>query len=88
MDPPMHIGIYVEIFLTHGIKHTERFLCGGRIIEIDQWLIVNSAREDRKICPHSLTDSSGSRQKNATFLLIIYVVVFFHCFIVSRLLPL
>ena len=36
----VHIGVHIEIFLAHGIEHAERFLCGGGIVEIDQWFVV------------------------------------------------
>ena len=50
----MHIGIDVEILIAHGVKHTERFLCGGGIIEINQRLIIHRPRQYREILPYLL----------------------------------
>ena len=41
----MHIGIGVEIFIVHCLKHTQWFLCGCRIVEIDERTVVDSAGE-------------------------------------------
>ena len=41
----MHIGIGVEIFLAHGVEHTQGFLRGGGIIEVNQRLAVHLAGE-------------------------------------------
>ena len=38
--PTMHIGIHIEILVTHSVKHTKRFLCGSGVIQVDQWLTI------------------------------------------------
>ena len=45
----MHIGIHIEIFVAHGIKHHKRFLGGSRIIQIHQRLLIYLAPQDREI---------------------------------------
>ena len=37
----VHVGVGVEILLTHGVKHAQRLLRRCGIVEIDQWLAVN-----------------------------------------------
>ncbi len=49
VHPAMHIGIDVEVFLTHGIEHTQRLLCGGRVVEIHQRLAIDRAGEYGKV---------------------------------------
>ena len=43
MNATMHIGIDIQIFISHGIEHTERLLGSGGIVEINQRLIVDGA---------------------------------------------
>ena len=43
MNATMHICIYVEILVAHGVQHAERFLRGCRIVEINQRFSVNRA---------------------------------------------
>ena len=41
----MYVGIGVEIFIAHGIKHTQWLLCCSRIVEIYEWAVVDGARQ-------------------------------------------
>ena len=52
VHPTVHIRIHVEILIAHGIQHTERFLCGGRIIQIHQRLSIHFPRQNREVFPH------------------------------------
>ena len=45
VDPTMDVGIHIEVLLAHGIQYTQGFLCGGRIVEINQRTVVDRARE-------------------------------------------
>ena len=45
MHSTMYVGISVEIFIAHGIKHTQWLLCRSRIVEIYEWAVVDGARQ-------------------------------------------
>ena len=69
----MYVGIYVQIFLTHGIQHTQRFLRGSRIVQINQWLTIYLAAQYGEILTyliyiiHILCDSLYSLFTSETF---------------------
>ena len=44
VNATMHIGIYIEILVAHGIEHAQWLLRGCRIIQIHQWLIIDLSR--------------------------------------------
>ena len=41
VNATMHIGIHVQVFVTHGIEHTEWFLRGSSIVEVYQRFTIN-----------------------------------------------
>ena len=43
VDATVHVGIDVEVFLAHGIKHAQRLLRRGGIVEIHQRPVVDRA---------------------------------------------
>ena len=45
MHATMYVGIGVEIFIAHGIKHTQWLLCRSRIVEIYERTVVDGARK-------------------------------------------
>ena len=49
VNAAVDIGVDVEVFVAHGIKHAERFLRGGRIVEIDERAAVDLAAEDGEV---------------------------------------
>ena len=54
MYAAMHVGVDIKIFVAHGVEHTERLLCGGSIVKINQRLIVDGARENGEIVSYLL----------------------------------
>ena len=48
----VHIRIHVEILIAHSVEHAERFLRGGRIIQIHQRLTIHFASQNREILPY------------------------------------
>ena len=49
MHATMHIGINVKILVAHSIEHTQGFLCGCRIVQINQWLTIHLTAQYREI---------------------------------------
>ena len=49
MHSTVHIGIDVQIFFAHRIKHTKRLLRGSRIVKINEWTVINRSRKNWKI---------------------------------------
>ena len=45
MNATMYVGIGVEIFIAHGIKHTQWLLCRSRIVEIYKRTVVDGVRK-------------------------------------------
>ena len=45
----MHVGIHVEILVAHSVEHHQWFLCGSRIIQINQRLFIYLATQNREI---------------------------------------
>ena len=46
---PVHIGIDIEVLLSHGIQHAQRFLSGGSIVKIHQRTVIYRARQDGEV---------------------------------------
>ena len=53
MQATMHIGIFVGICMADRINHRLRLLRRCTIVEIDQWLAIDRARQDREILANS-----------------------------------
>ena len=49
MHPPMHIGIHIEVFIPHGIEHTQRLLRRSRVVKVHQRLTIHLACQNGKI---------------------------------------
>ena len=49
VNTTMHVGIYIEVFIPHGVEHHERLLRGCCIIEINQRLLIDLATQDGEI---------------------------------------
>ena len=45
----MHVGIHIEVLIAHGVEHIQRLLCGGRIVEIHQRLLIYLPRKNREV---------------------------------------
>ena len=73
MHTTMNIGIHVQVFLTHGIQYTQRFLRGCRIVQINKWLTIHLAAQYGEILTyliyiiHILCDSLYSLFTSETF---------------------
>ena len=55
VDATMYIGIHVQIFVAHGIEHTQRLLRCGGVVEVDQRSAIDLARQNGEV----LTDGMG-----------------------------
>ena len=49
MQPAMHIGVVLAIGALDGVEHELRLLRRGAVVEIDEVLAVDLAREDREV---------------------------------------
>src|SRR5439155_23284962 len=54
VDAAMDVRVGILIIPRYGLDDRAWFLRGRGIIQVDQWLTVDLAREDRKIGPHAL----------------------------------
>ncbi len=58
VHPAVHIRIVRTVEAIHRLEHAERFLGGGRIVEIDQRLAVHLPAEGRKLLAHELEQAT------------------------------
>lgn len=49
MHATVNVGIGIQIFVAHGIKHAQRFLGGGSIVKIDKRTAVYFFGKNREI---------------------------------------
>ena len=54
MNAPMDIRIYIILTVFQFLYHATGFLRSGTIVEIDQWLIIDSMSQNGKIFPDGL----------------------------------
>ena len=52
MDTTVDVGIDVQILVAHGIKHAERLLGRGTVVEIDQRAAVDLTAENGEVFPY------------------------------------
>ena len=50
MQATVHVGVFFGVATVHRVDHHLRFLRRGAIIQIDQGLAVDFARQDREVC--------------------------------------
>ncbi|MOA25085.1 hypothetical protein D3C78_1457920 [compost metagenome] len=59
MQATMHIRIFIGVGMRNGVDHHLRFLSGRAVVEIDQRLAIDLARQDREILPHGFNVIRG-----------------------------
>ena len=45
----MHVGVFVLVDMRHALDHLTRFLRGGGVVEVDEFLAVRLFRQDREV---------------------------------------
>ena len=55
VNATMYIGIHVQVFVAHGIEHTQRLLRCGGVVEVDQRSAINLTRQNGEV----LADGMG-----------------------------
>src|SRR3990172_6824385 len=61
VDAPVHIGVVFAVVAVHRLQHTERFLGGRSVVEIHEFLAVDSARERGELLAQLLWTEAGVR---------------------------
>ncbi len=64
VDAAVDVGALLEVAPAQPVEHGERFLCGGRAVEVDQRVTVRLAGEGGEVPPHAF-HVEGARQGGA-----------------------